>query len=173
MPKPLVAILMGSDSDLPIMAETVRVLNSFEVAHEILVSSAHRSPERTSRYVRSAPGRGVRVFIAGAGGAAHLAGAVAAMTTLPVIGVPLPGSDLNGLDALLATVMMPPGVPVATVAVGKMGARNAGYLAVSILALADARLARRLVAHKKTMADEVAAKSKKLPASLERILSSK
>jgi len=123
--------------------------------------------------VRSAPGRGVRVFIAGAGGAAHLAGAVAAMTTLPVIGVPLPGSDLNGLDALLATVMMPPGVPVATVAVGKMGARNAGYLAVSILALADARLARRLVAHKRTMADEVAAKSKKLPASLEKILSAK
>jgi phosphoribosylamine--glycine ligase len=126
VPKPLVAILMGSDSDLPIMAETVRVLNSFDVPHEILVSSAHRSPERTARYVKSAPGRGVRVFIAGAGGAAHLAGAVAAMTTLPVIGVPLPGSDLNGLDALLATVMMPPGVPVATVAVGKMGARNAG-----------------------------------------------
>jgi len=173
VPKPLVAILMGSDSDLPIMAETVRVLNDFDVAHEILVSSAHRSPERTAHYVKSAPRRGVRVFIAGAGGAAHLAGAVAAGTTLPVIGVPLPGSDLNGLDALLATVQMPPGVPVATVAVGKMGARNAGYLAISILALADRRLARRLEAHKKKMAAEVEERSSRLPAALRRILSSK
>src|SRR5262245_65128637 len=130
---------MGSDSDPPMMAETVRVLKSFDVPHEILVSSAHRSPERAARYVRAAPGRGVRVFIAGAGGAAHLAGAIAAGTTLPVIGVPLPGSDLNGLDALLATVQMPPGVHVATAAVGKMGARNARYLDVSIPALARPR----------------------------------
>jgi phosphoribosylaminoimidazole carboxylase PurE protein len=168
--KPLVAILMGSDSDLPIMAEAVRALNEFDVPHDVLVASAHRSPERTARYVRSAPGRGVKVFIAGAGGAAHLAGAVAAGTTLPVIGVPLPGSDLNGLDALLATVQMPPGVPVGTVAIGKMGARNAGYLAVSILALSDRRLARRLVLFRAQQAAKVVEKSRGVPAALAKLL---
>src|SRR5262245_53399810 len=161
---------MGSDSELPMMAETVRVLNGFEIPHEILVSSAHRSPERTARYVRRAPSRGIRVFIAGAGGAAHLAGAVAAGTTLPVIGVPLASSDLDGLDALLATAQMPPGVPVATVAIGKGGARNAGLLAVSILALSDRRLARRLERFREVMAAGVEEKSRKLPAALDKLL---
>jgi phosphoribosylaminoimidazole carboxylase PurE protein len=168
--KPLVAILMGSDSDLEIMAEAARALREFDVPHEVLVASAHRSPDRTARYVRRAPGRGIRVFIAGAGGAAHLAGVVAAGTILPVIGVPLPGSALNGLDALLATVQMPAGVPVATVAIGKAGARNAGYLAVSILALADARLIERLQRHSENLAAGVEERSRKLPASLARIL---
>ena len=170
MTTPLVAILMGSDSDLPVMAEAVKALNEFDVPHEVLVASAHRTPERTSRYVRRAPSRGIRVFIAGAGGAAHLAGAVAAGTTLPVIGVPLASSDLNGLDALLATVQMPPGVPVATVAIGKGGARNAGYLAVSILALSDRKLAAKLRAFRQTQAARVAVKSKGVPAALKKLL---
>ena len=170
MTRPLVAVLMGSDSDLPVMAETVKALKEFDIPHEVLVASAHRSPERTTRYVRQAPGRGIRVFIAGAGGAAHLAGVVAAGTTLPVIGVPLAGSDLNGLDALLATVQMPPGVPVATVAIGKGGARNAGYLAVSILALSDRRLAARLRTFRASQAARVAEKSRTVPAALKKLL---
>ena len=170
MPKPLVAVLMGSDSDLPVMAEAVRALNEFDVPHEVLVASAHRSPERTARYVRRAPRRGVRIFIAGAGGAAHLAGVVAAGTTLPVIGVPLPSSALDGLDALLSTVQMPPGVPVATVAIGKGGARNAGYLAVAILALSDRRLATRLARFRVRLAAGVAEKSKRIPTTLKRLL---
>ena len=145
MNKPAVAVLMGSDSDLPTMAEAVRVLRDFGVPSETIVTSAHRSPERTARYVKAAPGRGIRVFIAGAGGAAHLAGVVASGTTLPVIGVPMT-SELSGLDSLLSTVQMPAGIPVATVAIGKAGARNAAFLAVSILALSDRRLAARLAA---------------------------
>lgn len=170
-PKPLVAILMGSDSDLEIMAEAARALREFDVPHEVLVASAHRSPDRTARYVRRAPGRGIRVLIAGAGGAAHLAGVVAAGTILPVIGVPLPGSALNGLDALLATVQMPAGVPVATVAIGKAGARNAGYLAVAILALSDARLTARLQRHRASLAKGVDEKSRGVPRALARLLS--
>ena len=161
---------MGSDADLPTMAEAVRVLREFDVDCETLVTSAHRSPERTARYVRRAPGRGIRVIIAGAGGAAHLAGVVAAGTTLPVIGVPMT-SELSGLDSLLSTVQMPAGVPVATVAVGKAGAKNAGYLAVAILALSDRRLQRRLESFRGQLAAGVEQKSKKLPAALEKILS--
>lgn len=162
---------MGSDSDLEIMSEAARALREFDVPHEVLVASAHRSPERTARYVRRARARGLRVLIAGAGGAAHLAGVLAAGTILPVIGVPLSGSALNGLDALLATVQMPAGVPVATVAIGKAGARNAGYLAVSILALGDAKLTERLVRHREKLAAGVEEKSRGVPAALARMLS--
>jgi 5-(carboxyamino)imidazole ribonucleotide mutase len=161
---PLVGILMGSDSDLPVMEETARILQAFGVPHEMHVASAHRTPERVMRYVRRAERRGIRVLIAGAGAAAHLAGVVAAHTTLPVIGVPLEGSALHGLDALLATVQMPGGIPVATVAIGKAGARNAGLLAVQILALGEARLARQLKTYRARMAAEVAVKDRQLQA---------
>src|SRR6266446_5825933 len=139
--KALVGIIMGSDSDLPIMQEAANVLKQFEIPYEIGVYSAHRSPHRTVEYVRTARSRGLKLIIAGAGSAAHLAGVAAAETTLPVIGVPIDGSPLAGFDALLSTVQMPPGVPVATMGVGKSGATNAGILAIQILALADARLA--------------------------------
>src|SRR5256885_12938323 len=145
-PTPTVAILMGSDSDLPTMAECARVLEGYEVPYDIRVLSAHRSPEEAAAYAREAADRGLRVIIAGAGGAAHLAGAMAAHTTLPVIGVPLDSSPLGGFDALLATVQMPPGVPVGTLGVGAWGARNAAHLAIRILALADQGLAQRMEA---------------------------
>jgi len=150
-----VLILMGSDSDAPVMQAAVDVLREFEVPCEMTVASAHRSPERVMRLVSEAPGRGVRLFIVGAGAAAHLGGVVAAHTTLPVIGVPIDSSALKGMDALLSTVQMPPGVPVATVSIGKPGATNAGVLAVQMLALADASLAERLTQHKKKLADKV------------------
>ena len=139
-----VAVLMGSDSDWPVMQSAVDVLRGFEVPVEVKVTSAHRTPAAAVRYVHDACARGCAVFIAGAGMAAHLAGAVAAHTTRPVIGVPIDASPLKGMDALLSTVQMPGGVPVATVAVGKAGARNAGYLASQILALADPALAARV-----------------------------
>jgi phosphoribosylaminoimidazole carboxylase PurE protein len=160
--KPLVAVLMGSDSDAPVMGGCTRVLEEYGVAYEARVLSAHRTPDATARYVRAAEGRGLRVIVAGAGGAAHLAGTVAAHTTLPVIGVPLASSPLSGFDALLATVQMPPGVPVATMGVGPMGAANAGHLAVEMLALADAGLRRKLHERRLRMAAEVLAKSKDL-----------
>ncbi len=150
-----VLILMGSDSDAPVMKAAVDVLNEFGLASEVTVASAHRSPARVQRLVADAPARGVRVFIVGAGAAAHLAGVVAAHTTLPVIGVPIDSSPLSGFDALLSTVQMPPGVPVATVAVGKAGATNAGVLAAQILALGDPDLARRLEAYKAKLAEKV------------------
>lgn len=150
-----VLILMGSDSDAPVMKAAVDVLNEFGLASEMTVASAHRSPARVQRLVADAPARGVRVFIVGAGAAAHLAGVVAAHTTLPVIGVPIDSSPLSGFDALLSTVQMPPGVPVATVAVGKAGATNAGVLAAQILALGDPDLARRLEAYKAKLAEKV------------------
>ena len=150
-----VLILMGSDSDAPVMQAAVDVLREFDVPCEMTVASAHRSPERVMRLVAEAPGRGVRLFIVGAGAAAHLAGVVAAHTTLPVIGVPIDSSALKGMDALLSTVQMPPGVPVATVSIGKPGATNAGVLAVQMLALADASLAERLTQYKKKLADKV------------------
>ena len=150
-----VLILMGSDSDVPIMQGAVDTLREFGLPCEMTVASAHRSPDRVLRLVREAPGRGVKVFIVGAGAAAHLAGVVAAHTTLPVIGVPIDSSALNGLDALLSTVQMPPGVPVATVSIGKPGANNAGLLAAQILAIGDPDLAARLTAYKKTLADKV------------------
>jgi phosphoribosylaminoimidazole carboxylase PurE protein len=150
-----VLILMGSDSDAPVMQAAVDVLREFDVPCEMTVASAHRSPERVMRLVSEAPGRGVRLFIVGAGAAAHLGGVVAAHTTLPVIGVPIDSSALKGMDALLSTVQMPPGVPVATVSIGKPGATNAGVLAVQMLALADASLADRLTQYKKKLADKV------------------
>src|ERR1044071_7739108 len=150
-----VLILMGSDSDAPIMQATVDVLRELGISSEMTVASAHRSPERVMRLVREAPGRGVKVFIVGAGAAAHLGGVVAAHTTQPVIGVPIDPSALKGLDALLSTVQMPPGVPVATVSIGKPGATNAGILAAQILALADPAVADKLKGYKKKLADKV------------------
>ena len=161
MSKPVVAILMGSDSDLEIMREAAKALEGFGIAYEIDVSSAHRSPERTAEIASSAADRGIRVIIAGAGGAAHLAGVIAAHTSLPVIGVPIP-SVLNGLDSLLATVQMPAGIPVATVAIGKAGATNAGILAAQILALSNSHLAKKLDEHKENLAASVEEKSRKL-----------
>ena len=150
-----VLILMGSDSDAPIMKGAADVLRDLGVTCEMTVASAHRSPARVQRLLAEAPARGVQVFIVGAGAAAHLAGMVAGHTAKPVIGVPIDSSPLLGLDALLSTVQMPPGVPVATVAIGKAGATNAGVLAAQMLALADAGLATRLDAYKAKLADKV------------------
>lgn len=161
---------MGSDSDLPVMAECVKVLESYDVGYDIRVLSAHRSPEQATRFARDAEGRGFRVVVAGAGGAAHLAGVIAAHTLLPVIGVPLASSPLSGFDALLSTVQMPPGIPVATVGVGAMGAANAGHLAVAMLALQDGGLRRRLGEKRKEMTAAVLAKSKGLPQRLREIV---
>ena len=165
MSKPVVSIVMGSDSDLEIMREAGKALEGFGIAYEIDVTSAHRSPDRTAEYARRAAGRGVRVIIAGAGGAAHLAGVIAAHTTVPVIGVPIPSTSLNGMDSLLATVQMPAGIPVATVAIGKPGATNAGILAAQILGVADSEIAKKLEAHKEKLAAGVEEKSRKLKAS--------
>jgi len=150
-----VLILMGSDSDAPIMKGAADVLRVLGVTCEMTVASAHRSPARVQRLLAEAPARGVQVFIVGAGAAAHLAGMVAGHTAKPVIGVPIDSSPLLGLDALLSTVQMPPGVPVATVAIGKAGATNAGVLAAQILALGDPELAKRLDAYKAKLADKV------------------
>ncbi len=157
-----VGIVMGSDSDLPVMEACAAMLKKFDIPFEITVASAHRSPGRAAQYASTACGRGLRVIVAGAGHAAHLAGAMAAHTTLPVIGVPIDSSCLQGLDALLSTVQMPPGIPVATVSIGKPGARNAGILAAQILALSDPGLAGRLEAYKSEMAREVEEKAEKL-----------
>ena len=162
MSKPLVGILMGSDSDLPIMEEASKILDKFGIDHEVVVSSAHRSPERTRKYVVGASKRGIKILIAGAGAAAHLAGVVAAETTLPVIGVHIGSSALNGLDALLSTTQMPGGVSVAGMAIGKAGAKNAGVLSVQILALNDKTLQKKLLQFKKDQAKEVERKSRKL-----------
>ncbi len=162
MTKPQVLILMGSDSDLPVMEEGAKVLAEFGVPCEMRISSAHRSPEKTATLAAEAAARGVKVIIAGAGMAAHLAGVVAAETVLPVIGVPLGGGVLNGLDALYAMVQMPGGIPVATMAIGPAGAKNAGLLAVQIIALGDERLMEKLRAYKQKMADDVAAKDSAL-----------
>jgi phosphoribosylamine--glycine ligase len=153
---------MGSDSDLGVMEETAAILRRFGVAFEITVASAHRTPLRAAEFAVSARDRGIKVIIAGAGHAAHLAGAMAAHTTLPVIGVPIDSSAFQGLDALLSTVQMPPGIPVATVAVGKPGATNAGILAVQILAVADPVLAGKLADYKAQMAAKVEEKARKL-----------
>jgi phosphoribosylamine--glycine ligase len=163
---PQVGIVMGSDSDLGVMQSASDVLKEFGVAFEITVASAHRSPQRAAEWASSARQRGVKVIIAGAGHAAHLAGAMAAHTSLPIIGVPIDSSCLQGMDALLATVQMPPGVPVATMAIGKSGARNAGILAVQILALADTVLAEKLEEYKQNMAAKVEQKAKKLENSI-------
>jgi len=162
--KAAVGIVMGSDSDLGVMKATTSILKQFEVPYEITVASAHRSPGRAAEFATTAWDRGVRVIIAGAGHAAHLAGAMAAHTSLPVIGVPIDSSCLQGFDALLSTVQMPPGIPVATVSIGKSGARNAGILAVQILALADATLQAKLKEFKADMAEKVAQKAEALDA---------
>lgn len=160
MAKPLVGIVMGSESDLPLMEEAARVLREFKVPYEMTISSAHRSPRRTGRYARTAEKRGLKVIIAGAGWAAHLAGVIASETILPVIGVPLDTSPLKGIDSFLSTLQMPGGVPVATMAIGKGGAKNAGLMAVEILALKDPALSKRLKAYKRKMALEVAKKAR-------------
>lgn len=159
---PSVLILMGSDSDAPTMQAAGEVLKEFGITYEMTVASAHRSPDRVMRLVREAPGRGVKVFIIGAGAAAHLAGVVAAHSSLPVIGVPIDSSALKGLDALLSTVQMPPGVPVATVSIGKPGATNAGVLAAQILGVADQTIAAKLAEYKKNLAKKVEAAAAKL-----------
>lgn len=161
-PSPLVGVLMGSDSDLPTMQEAAKTLEEFAVPFEVRICSAHRTPERLARYAREAEGRGMRVLIAGAGGAAHLAGVLAAHVTLPVIGVPVESGPLSGLDALLSTVQMPGGVPVACVAIGRAGARNAALLAVEILALTDARLKGKLADFRARLAAAVAAKDRQI-----------
>ena len=166
MEKPLVLIIMGSDSDVTVMDECARVLKDFGVPFEMRVSSAHRSPERTAALAAEAAGRGVKVIIAAAGMAAHLAGVIAAETALPVIGVPIGGGALNGVDALYAMVQMPGGIPVGTMAIGSAGAKNAGIFAVQILALSDPEYAGRLVSYKRKRAEEVAAKDDALQARL-------
>ncbi len=159
---PRVGIIMGSDSDLEVMAEAASVLKRFGIAFQLTVASAHRSPHRAARLAIEAKDRGIRILIAGAGHAAHLAGVLAAHTPLPVIGVPIDSSALKGFDSLLSTVQMPPGIPVATMAVGKPGARNAGILAAQILALSDRRLAGKLADFKKEMAVQVEEKARKV-----------
>jgi phosphoribosylamine--glycine ligase len=153
---------MGSDSDAPTMQPAVDVLNEFGISSEMTVASAHRSPARVMKLVSEAPSRGVKLFIVGAGAAAHLGGVVAAHTTLPVIGVPIDSSALKGLDALLSTVQMPPGVPVATVSIGKPGATNAGVLAAQIMGVGDKAIAAKLDDYKKKLADKVEAAAARL-----------
>ena len=159
MSKPVVGILMGSDSDLPVMQEASAMLQEFGIDYEMTIASAHRTPKKVLEYSQSAEKRGIKVIIAGAGWAAHLAGVVASQTTLPVIGVPIDSSPLKGIDALLATVQMPGGIPVATMSLGKAGAKNAAVLAVQILALSDKNLAGKLSRLKTTQAKEVAKKN--------------
>jgi len=160
MTKPFVAILMGSDSDLDTMQSAIDTLTKLGITREVRVLSAHRTPDATHAFVKDADARGCAVFIAAAGMAAHLAGTVAALTLKPVIGVPMEGGPLKGQDALLSTVMMPGGIPVATVAIGKAGAKNAALLAAQILALSDKELAKRLTDERKANAAEVTAKDK-------------
>lgn len=159
---PQVGILMGSDSDFPLMSEAVKTLGKFGISHEIEVVSAHRNPARAHEYASTAKARGLKVIIAAAGAAAHLAGVIAANTTLPVIGVPMGTSSLNGMDALLSTVQMPAGIPVATMAIDKAGAMNAAIFAAEILALSDAEIAQKLADHKEDLVRGVAEKNARL-----------
>jgi len=163
--KPLVGIVMGSDSDLPVMEEAAKVLKEAGVSYQMRVLSAHRAPEETAAYAKAAAGKGLKVLIAGAGGAAHLGGVLAAHSTLPVIGVPLEATLFKGVDAYLSTLQMPPGVPVATVSVGKWGARNAGILALQILAVGDSKLASYLRTFKMKLRSGVLEKDRQLQAS--------
>ncbi|MGA8102111.1 MAG: 5-(carboxyamino)imidazole ribonucleotide mutase [Candidatus Acidiferrales bacterium] len=159
---PLVGILMGSDTDLPVMVEVSRTLEKFGIGYEMEVCSAHRSPARTHEYASKAAERGLKVLIVGAGGAAHLAGVVASVTSLPVIGVPLATTALNGMDSLLAIVQMPAGIPVATMALDKAGATNAAILAAQILGTSDPKMAERLKGHKEELARSVQEKNARL-----------
>ena len=161
-PAALVGIVMGSDSDLSVMQAAADMLTQFGITYKMTVASAHRSPQRAARFASSARKKGMQVIIAGAGHAAHLAGAMAAHTTLPIIGVPIDSSCLQGLDALLSTVQMPPGIPVATVSIGKSGAKNAAILAAQIIALADPVIEARLQEYKKEMAAQVGRKARKV-----------
>ena len=160
--QPVVGIIMGSDSDYPMMSEATKTLDKFGIPYEIEVMSAHRTPARAHEYATNAASRGLKILIAAAGAAAHLAGVMAANTTLPVIGVPMGTSSLNGMDALLSTVQMPAGIPVATMAIDKAGAANAAIFAAQILALSDAAVARKMVAHKEDLARGVAEKNARL-----------
>jgi phosphoribosylaminoimidazole carboxylase PurE protein len=160
--KPKVLIIMGSDSDLSLMEEAAKVLEHFNISYQMTVSSAHRTPERTVRIVRNAEKNGIEVIIAGAGAAAHLAGVIASYTVLPVIGVPIDSSPLKGIDALLSTVQMPPGIPVAAMAIGKAGAKNAAIFAVEILGIKDTTITSSLKDYRKKMASEVLKKAKKV-----------
>ena len=166
--RPRVGIVMGSDSDLEVLRETIKVLDEIGIPHEVVVASAHRTPDQTRRYATRAERRGIRVLIAGAGGAAALPGFLAALTLLPIIGVPINSTPLNGLDSLLSIAQMPKGVPVATVAVGKWGAANAGILAAQILALSDARIRKSLAAYRKAMAAEVRQRSRRVASQLKK-----
>jgi 5-(carboxyamino)imidazole ribonucleotide mutase len=159
---PLVAIVMASDSDLPIMEQTADILEKFDISYELILTSAHRSPQRTREYIKEAETKGIEVIIAGAGGAAHLPGVIAAETILPVIGVPIETMALHGMDSLLSIVQMPGGVPVATMAIGKAGAQNAGILAAQILARKYPKVAEQLVSYKKSLEKEVREKAKGL-----------
>jgi 5-(carboxyamino)imidazole ribonucleotide mutase len=167
MSQPFVAVLMGSDSDLPVLQSTFDVLKALEIPFEAKITSAHRTPKATHDYVTDADARGCSVFICAAGLAAHLAGAVSAATLKPVIGIPLDAGPLQGMDALLSTVMMPGGIPVATVAVGKAGAKNAAYLAAQILALSDPEVAQRIRSEREANAQGVIAKDAKLQSDLD------
>jgi 5-(carboxyamino)imidazole ribonucleotide mutase len=159
---PLAGIIMGSDTDLPVMSEAARTLEKFGIPYEMEVTSAHRSPQRTHEYASSAVARGLRCIIVGAGGAAHLAGVVAALTTLPVIAIPMATTALNGMDSLLSIVQMPAGIPVATMAIGKPGAVNAAILAAQIIGIADAEIREKLTAHKEELAQSVSEKNARL-----------
>lgn len=162
MTKPKIAVILGSDSDLPAMQECQRILRDFAVAFELKILSAHRSPALVHAFAKSAASRGIKVIIAAAGGAAHLAGVLASLTRLPVIGVPMETKSLNGIDSLLSTVQMPSGVPVASMAIGKAGAKNAAIFALEILGVSDSKIAKKLEAFKEKMAKEVAKKNKLL-----------
>lgn len=164
MAKPVVGILMGSDSDLPIMQEAAAMLQEFGIEYEMTIASAHRTPKKVLEYSQGAEKRGLKVIIAGAGWAAHLAGFVASQTTLPVIGVPIDSSPLKGLDALLSVAQMPGGVPVATMSLGKSGAKNAGVFAAQIIGVSDVKIANRLKVYKVEMERDVEEKAKRLVA---------
>src|SRR3990170_211903 len=160
--KPLVGIVMGSSSDIEIMEEAAKVLKDFGIPYEMTIASAHRSPKRTTEYAKSAVERGLEIIIAGAGSAAHLAGVIASETILPIIGVPIDSSPLRGLDSLLSTVQMPAGIPVATMAIGKAGARNAGIFAAEILATKHPEILEKLINYRRRMAENIEKEAKKL-----------
>ena len=161
----IVSVVMGSDSDLPIMTEATKILEEFDIPHELFLTSAHRSPERTAKFAEAAAKRGVKIIIVGAGAAAHLAGVIASQTQLPVIGVPIDATAVHGLDALLSTVQMPGGIPVATMAIGLAGAKNAALYAIRILALEDKKIGAKLSAYVAKMAQDVEKKQETLTTS--------
>ena len=161
---PLVGVIMGSDSDLPVMEQALSILKKFDIPYYVTVASAHRTPAKAAKLATEAREKGIKVLICGAGHAAHLAGVIAAHTTLPVLGIPIDSSALQGMDSLLATVQMPPGIPVGTMAIGKSGAYNAGIFAAQILGVSDSAIAEKLAAFKQEMADKVEAKAKSLEA---------